>query len=85
VSIEETSDDLLRAIKKLQKMREEMVARNETHTGEFIMLLEVILQCVNYLQILTANRNNQSAIAEAQHQANEYIRLVESVLSENIT
>jgi hypothetical protein len=80
VSIEETRDDLIRAIRKLQKMREEMIARNETHTGEFLMLLEVILQCVSYLQIITAGRSNQSAVAEAERQANEYVQLVDSVI-----
>jgi hypothetical protein len=80
MSTEKTRDDLLRAIEKLQKMRDEMVARNETHTDEFLMLLEVILQCVSYLQIITAGRSNQSAIAKAERQANEYVQLVDSMI-----
>ena len=87
MDLKKTGDNLLQTIEKLEKMRNELINHNKVDSNEFVMLLEVKLQCVALLATITAIcekgaayiLSNLSDIAKVDRQANEYVQLVESV------
>jgi len=87
MDLELTTQKLSLSIEKLKTWRDEMKSSHEDRSNEFLMLMEVMLQCVTYLFIIKAIcdkgteyiQNNIDAISETERQANEYIQLVESV------
>jgi Flp pilus assembly CpaF family ATPase len=87
MNLQQTRISLRQTIKKLLAMRKDMIARNEIRKNEFLMLLEVIMQCLIHLQVLNAFCQKGEAYIEqhrliaarADQQAVEYVNLVASV------
>jgi hypothetical protein len=84
MNIKKTRENLLFSIEKLKSWKKVLLDKHKEDSDEFVMLMEVMTQCVNCLSNVTSvceksydyHFANKIDIAELDRQANEYIELV---------
>ena len=84
MNIKKTRENLLFSIEKLKSWKKVLLDKHKEDSDEFVMLMEVMTECVNCLSNVTSVCEksydyyfaNKIDIAELDRQANEYIELV---------